>query len=235
MFFKGVNVAATNGESGQVQITGVPDRCPRCHTAMAPTELAMSIAGSLRGGVFEQAYRCTSLACGRVFIGEYQWREDPQNIQCNQYYAFVRATPISPQPHKFSKEIEGVSPMFLKVFNQAAAAEAAGLDEIDGMGYRRALEFLLKDFLGQQHPDERDAICRMALQKCVQKYVDYPRLKTCAERAVWLGNDETHYERRWEDKVLEDLKTLIRLTVNWIESVLLTAHYEAAMPEGRST
>ena len=31
-----------------------------------------------------------------------------------------------------------------------------------------------------------------------------------------LGDDETHYERRWIDKDLNDLKNLIRLTVNWI-------------------
>jgi hypothetical protein len=40
---------------------------------------------------------------------------------------------------------------------------------------------------------------------------------TVASRAAWLGNDETHYLRTWEDKDLTDLKKLIELTVQWIE------------------
>ena len=59
--------------------------------------------------------------------------------------------------------------------------------------------------------------------------MDDPRLKQCAERATWLGNDETHYERKWIDRDVDDLKTLIRLTVNWVESALLTEKYAKGM------
>ena len=31
---------------------------------------------------------------------------------------------------------------------------------------------------------------------------------------VWLGNDETHYERRWKDKDLDDLKVMINSTTS---------------------
>jgi hypothetical protein len=54
-----------------------------------------------------------------------------------------------------------------------------------------------------------------------------------AQRAVWLGNDETHYERRWEDKDIDDLKRLITLTVNWIHNDLLTEAVIADMPAGK--
>ncbi len=47
------------------------------------------------------------------------------------------------------------------------------------------------------------------------------RVRQCAERAIWLGNDETHYERRWMGKDLQDLKVLTKLTVNWIHSEAL--------------
>ena len=35
--------------------------------------------------------------------------------------------------------------------------------------------------------------------------------------------------RKWEDKDINDLKTLIKLTMNWIESFLLTEHYKKEM------
>lgn len=47
--------------------------------------------------------------------------------------------------------------------------------------------------------------------------------------AVWLGNDETHYYRRWEDKDINDLKLLIKLTANWIEIKELTKNYSEDM------
>ncbi len=59
-------------------------------------------------------------------------------------------------------------------------------------------------------------------------------MKVCASRAAWLGNDETHYERRWEQHDIKDLRLLIRLSVNWIENVILTMEYEEGMPEGRT-
>lgn len=53
-------------------------------------------------------------------------------------------------------------------------------------------------------------------------------------RAVWLGNDETHYVRKWEEKDVNDLKLLVRLTVNWIDNVLLTKKYIADMSAGKA-
>ncbi len=38
-----------------------------------------------------------------------------------------------------------------------------------------------------------------------------------AERAAWLGNDETHYQRKWTDKDISDLKTVISLAEHWID------------------
>ena len=48
---------------------------------------------------------------------------------------------------------------------------------------------------------------------------------------AWLGNDETHYYRTWEEKDLSDLKTLLGVTINAIHNKLLLATYEGEMPE----
>ncbi len=53
-------------------------------------------------------------------------------------------------------------------------------------------------------------------------YVDNENIKQRAKRAVWLGNDETHYVRTWIDKDIKDLKLLIKLTVGWIEHAIIT-------------
>ena len=69
---------------------------------------------------------------------------------------------------------------------------------------------------------------------CINDYVNDTRIKSVAKRAVWLGNDETHYIRKWEGKNLEDMKKLIDLTVHWIEMEKLTESFEDDMPDGRN-
>jgi hypothetical protein len=50
-----------------------------------------------------------------------------------------------------------------------------------------------------------------------------------AKRAAWLGNDEIHYVRKWEDRDINDLKILIELTCGWVRNNLLTEKYMAEM------
>jgi hypothetical protein len=41
------------------------------------------------------------------------------------------------------------------------------------------------------------------------QFVRDTSVELCASRATWLGNDETHYIKKWPDKDLSDLKKLI--------------------------
>ena len=98
------------------------------------------------------------------------------------------------------------------------------------MGYRKALEFLLKDYLISQEPGKKEEISSSFLGACLKKYIDDSRIKQCAARAVWLGNDETHYSRKWKDRDINDLKTLMELTLHWISMEFLTKKYKDGMP-----
>jgi hypothetical protein len=113
----------------------------------------------------------------------------------------------------------------VKILNQAVEAEAHGLDEVSGVALRKAFEFLIKDYCINRNPDKEKIIKKTFLGACIKEFVDDPKIKKCAEKAVWLGNDETHYERRWEDKDINDLKTLIQLSMNWIVNEKLTEEY----------
>jgi hypothetical protein len=110
-----------------------------------------------------------------------------------------------------------------------------GLLLISGPGYRKALEFLIKDYLTSlQTTDEaKKDIADLPLMAAIKKYVTDKRMLTTAERATWLGNDEAHYVRKWEDKDLQDLKNLIQLTCYWIQSEHLTLAASASMPQGK--
>jgi len=134
-----------------------------------------------------------------------------------------------------------VSPDFCAIYEEAFKAEQCGLLLVAGPGYRKALEFLIKDYIIGRLT-ETDAE-KLALEKakaektllgtCIKDYVKSEQIKEIAKRAAWLGNDETHYVRKWEDKDLKDLKKLISLTLHWIEVETLTLEVIADMPEGK--
>ena len=117
---------------------------------------------------------------------------------------------------------------------QVAYADAKKLGQLTGMGLRKALEFLIKDFASQEHPDQKSNIVKSDLAYVIGQYVKDGNIGACAKRAAWLGNDETHYLRKWVDKDITHLKDLVRLTVNWIDSHQMTKVYREEMPEAKN-
>ena len=125
----------------------------------------------------------------------------------------------------FPKHVQSLSPTFVEIFKQAAMAEKKKLDHIAGVGYGKALEFLVKDYLVDKNSEDKDLVEKIkqkSLGKCIADNVDDERIKKAASGAKLLRNDETHYERKVEDKDVQDLKDLIQLTVYWIEAEKMT-------------
>jgi hypothetical protein len=215
-----IKVKDLNDKSDQIQITEHPDHCPICHTSMFPKRRYDSIVKvKNRTKIVQLIYQCTNKKCQRLFIANY--KQDHKSST----YSISYVSPKTTQEQEFSETIAEISPDFVEIFNQSIAAEAKKLTQIVGIGLRKALEFLIKDYIIKKNPDKEDKIRKLFLGKCIDKYVDDQNVKECAKRAVWLGNDETHYNRIWKDKDIEDLKLLTRLTSNWVENVELTEKY----------
>ncbi|NEZ46512.1 DUF4145 domain-containing protein [Clostridium niameyense] len=121
----------------------------------------------------------------------------------------------------------------MEIFKQAQIAENLNLYQICGMGYRKALEFLIKDYCIKNCPDSKERIESQFLNKVINEYIKDSNMKECAKRATWLGNDETHYIRKWENKDINDLKKLIQLTMNYILNEEETEMYLQYMPESK--
>jgi len=125
----------------------------------------------------------------------------------------------SPKPDLYlptNVDYETFSPRFVEAYRQATEAEALGLNELVGMGYRKALEMLITDYLIAQHPDKESEIEQATLGQCIGNYIDNPQLQRAAKHASWLGNDETHYYRRHPDANTDDLRRFLHLTLDWI-------------------
>ena len=49
----------------------------------------------------------------------------------------------------------------------------------------------------------------------------------------WLGNDQTHYTQRFENKDISDLKNFIDATVYWVSMELITEEALSITKQGQ--
>ena len=220
-----VQVKDLGGGHEDIRLADIPDICPRCHRSVHPKHVCMSLLRERR--LCQIAFRCTHQKCQELFVATYQ----PLNSSSagRNEYGLTGLAPLSARQTEFPETIQDVSPTFVDIFNQAVVAESQDLTQLVGIGLRKSLEFLIKDFASSEHPDQEAQIRATQLGSCISQFVSDTNVKECAKRAAWLGNDETHYTRKWERKDVSDLKLLVKLTVNWIDNVLLTKKYVAEM------
>lgn len=133
----------------------------------------------------------------------------------------------------FSAYISDLSPQFVEIYHQSENAEAIGLNQISGMGYRKALEFLVKDYAIHKNSDKKNEIEKAFLSACIKNYIENPKIQTLAEKSVWLGNNETHYVKEHMDRNVSDLKIFIKACANYIE-MDLTVEDAGTIQDSRS-
>ena len=211
-----------SGNATEILLKEIPDTCPRCHRAIHPKHSSVSF--TRERNTSQTVFRCVHHGCQELFIGNYADTFSKTNLG-KLIFTLKSITPISAKSSDFPHTVQAISPSFVEIHNQAIVAESHNLSQLVGVGLRKSLEFLIKDFALSEHPEQADKIRDMLLGPCITQYVSEPNIKECARRAAWLGNDETHYTRRWENKDIDDLKLLVRLTVNWIDNSILTKKY----------
>lgn len=219
-----LSVRSNTGGLDNMEVTSL--KCPFCGMMEVPNYLYVYRKDGVKSVAFME---CTNPQCKNIFSTLFIYNGVNR-------FTFNKILPApSPAREIFSEIINEVSPTFDQIYNQALVAEQLGLDQICGVGYRKSLEFLIKDYLisNLESENDKDKIKEKRLGVCIEKDVTSENIKAVAKRATWLGNDETHYVKKWEDKQVEDLKGLIKLTIKWIETEIETKRLLDDMPEGR--
>ena len=112
----------------------IPTFCPYCNKHVSFNMLAGHEGSSKKVFVLVKCPACQEIS---LLVGIYQ--EDKVTI--------TRSFPFSEYSNDFQKEINDLSPNFVKIYEQSLNAELRGYDTLVGMGLRKALDFLVTDFL----------------------------------------------------------------------------------------
>ena len=212
-----------NGRSTAV-FNNKPDTCPLCKKGIDARFIS---AYSEEDALYNASAvcQCPISNCHGFFIGLYE--------HSGEEYTLRRVYPHYTEKRIFSDEIMNVSKSFVEIFNESHQAEQEDLKQICGTGYRKAFEFLIKDYAIQLAKDDetQEEIKKAWLGEVIRKHIPNPQIQDLAHRAAWLGNDEAHYVRKLNEFDLTHLKEFIELTVRWIEMEEKTEAMIKMMPD----
>ena len=207
----------------------LPDQCPHCGGKITP-HVVEKYSQSPESGVVVFLLRCPDKTCHEFFISVYdaQKREEGNALY---YQGIIRTYSYSPiVPVGVSGDVANISAEFATTYTHALNAKNKGLDSIVGVSLRKSLEFLVKDFAIYRNPEDADKIKRSTLNNVIQAYYkDLPTLKVVADTARKIGNDETHYYRKYTDVDVEDLLGLVRNFSSHIDLILGAKELENRM------
>ena len=197
-----------NWDGAKVNVT-VTDICPSCGRGIEPVLKASSFYKDEQSHILFLTLFCNS--CKYAWVDSYAYLPNygeayPHNLH---YY--------KERPSEFPKEISELSPQGVKTYTQSLQAEVDGYDTLVGIGLRKSLEFIIKDYLIYRFPEKTDEIKRKLLGSVIKDYIDDQILQKLAQATAWIGNDETHYVRKHTGKDLQDLKNFLKATIHFIE------------------
>ncbi|MGG4344368.1 hypothetical protein [Paenibacillus lautus] len=207
----------------EVLIVEHVELCPHCNRDVSAVIVTVCVINKFR---VEIIYRCPRSQCKRTYIGSFYGENTKVFIKAAVYPDYKTIV-----EKEFQPLVKEISPSFVEIYNQALRAEQLNLEHISGMGYRKALEFLIKDYVLSSNPESKNVIedHKTTLNKVIKEFIMDARIIQTATRAAWLGNDETHYVRKWNNKDISDLKILIDLVVHWVSMEKLTKQYLESM------
>ena len=219
-----------------IYLDNAVNTCPCCGAKITPVYLThySEDISELDIATYYVICKCPNNSCNEIFFVKYKGEYNPRNglygIEYDLTLQDVDIYPYSFPDDYFDKFIYEISPKFVETYGQSAVAENIGLNKICGSGYRLSLELLIKDFATFLRPDKAQEIkSDTSVANVIANQIPdkdcFKEIKDIAKRAWWLGCDSTHYETRYKDHDINDLKECIDITVATIVFYLKREHY----------
>lgn len=171
-------------------------RCPYCktHTDSGYTDKHF-FRLSDKSTFFVVAQQCT--CCNKLFAGLYMIE--------NGIPGTLGSYPTAMEVNDVDPILAQCSPHFAELYKQANACYTRGFYDLAGMGFRAALECLVKDFAIKCKGISPDEAAKAGLSEAIKNYLGKDALINAADVVRYLGNDYTHYQRKYEDYDIDTL------------------------------
>lgn len=192
-----------------------PMVCPHCDAYEDGQKLQSALLPVGQGHFYGFiSYSCTC-CCKRYVVA---YNIDTASKSAKYVTTFPQGT-LSYQ----SDRLGALSPQFIDIYNQSLRAAQIGDFDLAAIGFRKALECLVKDYAIKELHEEKELVAQKKLHKAISDYLDSSLIST-ADVVRILGNDYAHYERRYDEHDFEVLKEYMEIFIHLVETKLMIAH-----------
>ena len=183
-----------------------PITCPYCDNYIEPVPVESSrLPYDARSTALLVSYRCP--ACDKKFIGIYVLNGNNAD--------YLSMVPIANE-ETISDVFEKISPRFVAIHQQAFRAEARGDTEIAIVGYRTAMEILLKDYAVGTLKKPEEEVIRKGLRQTIGDYAPED-IVAAADVVRIIGDDYTHYVNSHPDIEFYEFKNYYDILLSFLE------------------
>lgn len=203
--------------------TEIPIICPYCGAYVQPAQLHNTGLTYNEGIVIFVTFRVT--CCNKLFFSAFEKIGNDNKVNLLYTYPMY-------QLDSLPDAISCISERFVELYKQANYAESMSFFELAGTGYRNALEVLIKDYAITELNKPMEEVATKKLHKAIELYLPNVKLANSADVVRVLGNDNTHYERKYKDIDFNILKQYLEIFIKAIETEYLINH--PAIPTNRS-
>ena len=192
-----------------------PATCPYCDTGTDAKLMDKSVFSFNGAKLLVATCKCT--ACGKLFF--FACTEKSESIAPN--VCLFPNTTFTPYTNDI---LSAISERFIDMYNQALQSEFSGNIELAAIGYRSALEILVKDFAIHELNKTSDEVIKKSLCNAIGEYLNQPDLVNTADVIRILGNDYTHYQRKYPQHDFDLLKAYMEIFLKQIEVQYMINH-----------
>lgn len=197
-----VKIKLVDGTGGYQATIDTIHKCPYCHQSSSCEIFTQGIATNRDDINF--IVQCT--ACGKIFFTKYK-----MNLGFNLIPLTI--FPNSSFQNQFPKELSQISPKFIEIYEQAITAKNSNLNELVGIGLRRAFEFLITDYIKNVLSVEP----KKTLEQKIEQ-IDVKNVNVHSTLIRWVGNDTTHTRVTHPEFSVDDMIKSIEIVVYYLHS-----------------
>ena len=163
--------------------------------------------------------------CLKGFVVEHKMK-----IDTNENFSKIKEIshiqyPVTPKSFAVDNRVKRISKRFCDIYKQSLQAKECRLSEIYGMGLRKSMECLVKDYAVYTSQDTEEKISRKNLAECISCYIQDSDIQTLATSCRKIGNNETHWKNendisdiRLMEQVMECIITYIANKVTVLDA-----------------
>lgn len=199
----------------------LPKSCPYCEQVQTP--FVKSSSGLEKNNdLFSVIFICNE--CKQHFLMQYKKQDrNPFNLIYNSEPVDIS---YKSSDERYSQNLKEHSPEFIKIISQLNIAEKHNLNYLLKLGYRKAIEQLVWDYLIEFENKTENSLQKKTFPERI-KLLNFPQAQWLSDLIAWIGNDGAHPYQRHENLNIEDMKRLSDIVIKNIESLITQHKYES--------